>query len=156
MHPLHIHLFLNHLPVIGGIGALLLLSWGLWRRSAAWTNAALGSLVIVGLIAIPVFLTGSHAAERVERVAGVPADVAGLHRDAVVAALVGLEATAAIAFAALFAWRTTRRYPMFPAVAALVVGIAAAVLLVRAASLCGQIRHGEIQVAREAATASLK
>lgn len=129
------HLFLNDVPLIGAVGSLLLLAWGLGRRSTDVTLAALSALVIVGLVAVPVFITGTDLPhERNELVLR--------HRDAAIAALVGLEAAAAIAISALFAWRTTRRYPIFAAAAALAIGCAASVLLVRAATLGGQISHG--------------
>lgn len=147
------HLFLNHVPVVGGIGALLLLAWGLLRRSTDVTLAALVALVAVGVITVPVFLTGTAARDRIEHLPGMTAERLDHHEEEAIAAIVGLEAAAAIAFAALFAWCTTRRYPMFPAVAALVVGIAASLLILRAASSGGKIRHGEIRTVEEAAIA---
>lgn len=156
MDPLHLHLFLNHVPVIGGIGALLFLAWGLVRQNNDVTSAAMVALVAVALIAIPVFLTGEEAEERIESLPGVSMEIAKHHQQAALAAMVGLEAAGAIALTGLLAWWKTRRYPMFPAAAALLVGIAAAVLLVRAAALGGQIRHSEIRAAQPAASAQLK
>ena len=105
---------LRHVPVIGGCGALLFLAWGVLRRSLDITLAALSAFVVVGVVAVPVFLHGDR-------------------QDAAVAAMVGLEAAAAVALAALFVWFTTRRYPAFPAAAALILGILAGVLVIRAA-----------------------
>lgn len=104
----------RHVPVIGGCGALLFLSWGVLRRNLDITLAALSAFVVVGLVAVPVFLQSDR-------------------RDAAIAAMVGLEAAAAVALAALFVWFTTRRYPTFPATAALILGILAGVLVVRVA-----------------------
>jgi hypothetical protein len=156
MDPVHLHLFLNHVPVVGGVGALVLLAWGLVRRSIDVTVIGLVALVVVALITVPVFLTGDDAEELVERLPGVSMEIAERHEDAALSAIIGIEATAAIALAALFVWRTTRRYPMFPTVAALVVGIAACVLIVRAAALGGQIRHSEIRAAAAGIEVSLK
>lgn len=134
MDPLHLHLFLNDVPLIGAVGSLLLLAWGLGRRSTDVTLAALSALVLVGLLAVVVFVTGSELTHS-------NAALVQRHRDAAIAALVGIEAAAAIALAALFAWRTTHRYPGFAAIAALLVGLAASVLLVRVAQLGGEITH---------------
>ena len=145
MDPLHIHLFLNHVPVVGGIGALMLLAWGLVKRSADVTVAALAALILVAVLTVPAFLAGDEARKRIEGLDGVSLPILHEHRDAAVAAMVGMLAAAAIAAAALFAWQTTHRYPMFAATAALVVGLAASILVVRAAELGGEVRHTELR-----------
>lgn len=143
MDPLYAHLFLNHIPVIGGIGALLLLAWGLYRRSNDVTLAALVAFVFVGLGGVLAFATG-NVGESLAQDAATKALIHE-HNDAAIAALVGLEATAGVAVCALFIWKTTRRYPLFAAVATLLLGIAASVLVVRAASLGGAIAHIELR-----------
>jgi hypothetical protein len=107
---------LSHVPAIGGVGALVFLGWGLFRRSIDVTLAALAALVAVGVIAVPVFLSAGQ-------------------RDSAVAAMVGLEAAAGVALASMFVWFTTRRYPAFSAAAALILGIVASVLVLRASSM---------------------
>jgi hypothetical protein len=105
---------LQHVPCIAVIGALLFLGWGLLRRSLDITLASLTAVVLTGVIAIPIFASGPRTG-------------------ASTAAVVALEATAGVALAALFVWRTTRRYPLFPAAAVLLIGVAASILVVRAA-----------------------
>jgi len=144
MDTVHIHLFLNHVPLVGGIGALLLLGWGLLRRSVDVTLAALVAIIVVALLAVPAFLTG----QSIENVSGAPHAIVERHQDAALAGMIGIQATAAIALASLFVWRSTRRYPAFGAAAVLVVGLAASVLIIRAASLGGQIRHTEVRAQR--------
>jgi uncharacterized membrane protein len=145
MDPLHMHMLLNHVPVIGGVAALLLLAWGLLRCSIQVTLAALIGLVIVGLVAIPVFLTGSIGEERFETLPQLSRELVQRHQDAAVAATVGLISAAAIAVAALIGWRSTRKLPRFAATAALIIGTAALVLAVRTATLGGQIRQNDLQ-----------
>lgn len=96
------------------IGALVLLGWGLLRHSLDVTLASLTGIVGAGVIAIPLYLNGPRG-------------------DAAVAAIIALESAAGVALAGLFVWRTTRRYPLFPAAATLVIGLAASILVVRAA-----------------------
>lgn len=107
---------LGLVPAIGGGAALLCLAWGLCRRSLGVTLAALSGLVVVGLIAVPVFFSGER-------------------RDVGIAAMIGIEAVAVVALASLFCWYTTRRYPAFSATAALVLGLLASVLVVRATAM---------------------
>jgi hypothetical protein len=137
--PLYAHLFLNHIPVIGGIGALLLLGWGLYRRSVDVTLAALVSFVIVGIGGVLAFVTGSLAGKEIHDSATEL--LIGRHREASIAALVGLESAAVVAACSLFTWATARRYPQFGAVATLLLGIAASILILRAASSGGPIAH---------------
>lgn len=133
------HLALNHLPSIGALGALLLLGWGVARRSTPPTLVAFAAMVLVALVGIVVYGTGS---------AGVSAALAGdrvmdlveRHRSCANAAMVGMMATAATAMAGLFVWYTTRRYPRFAAIATLLIGIAAAALVLRTAALGMEMR----------------
>ena len=137
--PVFAHEFLNHIPVIGGIGALLLLAWGLCRRSEDVTLAALSAFVVVGLMGVVAFATGV----RVPLNASDPATTTLLHEhhDAAMAALVGLGAASMVAVCALILWFTSRRYPTYAAVATLIVGLAATILVVRAAALGGRFSH---------------
>jgi uncharacterized membrane protein len=148
MESLYVHLFLNHIPLVGGMGALMLLSWGIARRSADVTNAALVAVIVVAAAAVPIFITGNQAGE--DLAAALPHGLLEQHRDAAIASMVGLAAGAAIAAAALFCWATTKRYPLFAAVATLMVGIAATLLVARTAALGGQLRHVELRPAIEA------
>jgi len=71
MNLAHLHLVLNHLPVLGTGFGLALLIFGLWRRSDELKKTALGVLVLVALAAVPVYLTGEPAEELVQAVPGV-------------------------------------------------------------------------------------
>ena len=61
MDAAHVHLALNHFPVIGAIIAILLLGYALLKRSDELTRAGLALLFLVGTVAIPVFITGEPA-----------------------------------------------------------------------------------------------
>ena len=104
---------LGQVPAVGGAVALFVLALGLLRRRLYVTIVALWGFIGVGLVAVPVFLRGDR-------------------RETAVAAVVGLEAAAVVALVSLFCWYTTRRYPLFPASAALILGLLAGVLVLRA------------------------
>lgn len=142
------HLLLNHLPVVGGVAALVLLAIGLAAKNRALSLAALAVLVVVAVVAIPVFMSGK-ASEGASLVEGVP-ELSERHASAAIAAMIALDAAAAIAAAALFVWKTSHRFSMFAAIAVLVVGIFASVLLVRTAIL-----GREMLVMQRAAAVSL-
>ncbi len=71
MNLAHLHLFLDHLPVLGtGFGPALLI-FGLGRPSVELKKTALGVLALVASAAVPVYLAGEPAEEPVEAVPGV-------------------------------------------------------------------------------------
>lgn len=49
----HVHLLLNHVPVLGTIFGLALLGYALMRRNDGLTRVALGVFVVVALLALP-------------------------------------------------------------------------------------------------------
>ena len=67
----HLHLILNHVPVLGVVFAGLLLGTALWYRSPQFQRLALVMVVGSALVAVPVYLTGEGAEDMVEGMAGV-------------------------------------------------------------------------------------
>jgi hypothetical protein len=145
MSGVHWHLLLNHIPVIGFPGAVLLLLGGLWRKSDELVNAALAGLVLVALLTIPTFLTGDPAEHAVRHMPGVTREVIHDHEESADASLTAIELAGAAALFALFSSRyfpTMRRWLVYLSLAAAVVGSA---LVAYTANLGGQIRHTEIR-----------
>jgi DMSO reductase anchor subunit len=137
----HIHLLLNHIPVIGLIGSILILVYGMVRRSAEVQRVALIAFVLVAVIAIPVYRTGEPAEEAVERLPGVSHDRIEAHEEAAEPAFYATLATGVIALAALF----VDRWKTLLARAVLIASIVAFALIARTANLGGEIRHQEIR-----------
>ena len=138
----HIHLILNHVPVLGTVFGLVLLAWGMWRRHEPTQRAALATFVIVALVAIPVYLTGEPAADAVEHLAGTTEHAIDTHEDAAFTSIIGLELLGAIALAGIVfrkpgVLRVARR-------TALLFSLVTAGLMARTANLGGRIRHAEI------------
>ncbi len=82
MDAAHIHLLLNHIPILGTIFGLLLLCYGTWRHSDEIKKASLGTFVIVALITIVVYLTGDGAAQIVGNLPGVSDAIIRRHDNA--------------------------------------------------------------------------
>ena len=61
MDATHLHLMLNHIPVLGTAFGLGLLVFALWRKSEEVKMAALGFFLITALFSVPVYLTGGDA-----------------------------------------------------------------------------------------------
>lgn len=142
MNVAHLHLLLTHLPIVGTLGATLIVAYALLRWTPATRDLALGAVVLVSLTAIAAYATGGGAESVLEHL-GVAEAAIEPHESAAEAALIGSIVTGAIAIAAWFVqanavWRTR-----------LLVGLLLALLVAdglyaRAGFLGGAIRHPEI------------
>ena len=63
MNVAHLHLMLNHIPVVGMGFGLALVGLALLRKSEELKRISLGFLIVIALLAIPAYLTGEQAAE---------------------------------------------------------------------------------------------
>ncbi len=70
MSTAHMHLLLNHIPILGTFFGIILLFLGLTKKSKTLQKSGLATFVIVGLITIPAFLTGEGAEHATEHFVG--------------------------------------------------------------------------------------
>ncbi len=64
--PAHLHLLVNHVPVIGSVAALMLLVWAMIRNNAELKRTALIGFVLVGISAFVADATGDGAAHMIK------------------------------------------------------------------------------------------
>lgn len=148
MNGAHIHLVINHFPIVGLIFALCVLLYAALRSHAEYLRLGLVALVLLALISIPVYVSGEGAEEVIENLPAYTAathDLLEQHEDAAMIALIGVLVLGGVAALLLFADRrspdTLLRLRFVPVVlAALVAG-----LFVYTANLGGQIMHPEIR-----------
>ena len=144
MSPVHLHLLLNHVPVIGTVIALGLLAWAVLRGDERVGRASLALLALLAAVAVVAFLTGEPAEEAVEGVAGIPEALIERHEEAALLATIALGVTGVLALAALVLrrGRTLSRGAMLVLLA---LGVVPAGAMAYTANLGGQIRHTEIR-----------
>jgi hypothetical protein len=142
----HIHLVLNHVPVLGTVFGLALFGYAVARRDEGLKRIGLGVFAIVALLALPVFFTGEPAEGIVENAPGISEPLIEAHEGAALFALIGVELLGAVALAGLFATRRGRG-PLSAAItrATVLVSLIAAGLMARTANLGGKIHHTEIR-----------
>jgi uncharacterized membrane protein len=145
MNLAHVHLMLNHVPVLGSIFALLLLGAALVRKSIELQKVGLVVLVLVAVAALPVYFTGEPAEEVVEHYPGVSEAMIEQHQDAAKLATVGIEVVGLIALSGLWFSRRSRANPRPFVTASLILGLVVAGLMLWVANLGGQIHHPEIR-----------
>jgi len=136
---------INHFPVIGVLGALLVFGYGLARKSDEVKLLGLGLFVLIALITIPVFLTGDEAEKVVKNLPGVTESYIGDHADFASVALALIEVLGLAALGGLFFFRKSGMLPKWFTLLILVIAMAAASVVGLTANLGGQIRHTEIR-----------
>jgi len=146
LSPAHLHLILNHIPILGTmVFAPLILAWGLVRRSRDIVQAGLLLTVLLAVTTVPVYLTGEPAEEEIENQPWFSENLVETHEERAEAALVAVLITGA--GAALALWRARKGKPlgtMLPG--AVLAGLLVSAGFFAAAALVGgQIRHDEIQ-----------
>lgn len=98
----HLHLMLNHFPVLGILIGLILLIFGFFLKAEILQKASLIILVICGLSSIVVEKTGENAEHVVEEYPGVSHDQIHEHEELAETAMPVSLITAALAGLALF------------------------------------------------------
>ena len=150
MDLVHLHLMLNHVPVIGIVLGLFVLLAGVLARSKPVAITALGLLIFAGLVAIPVYFTGEPAEEMVEGLPGVSEAVIGTHESAAMVSLVLAMATGLLAMGTVVLLRTRLvRAQSYLVMASLVFSVITSISMIQTANLGGQIRHTEIRAASQ-------
>ena len=144
MSTTHVHLLLNHIPVIGILIGFVIFGLGVWRRNDSWTRLALGLFAAVALVAFATMLTGEGAEEAVENLPGVSESLIESHEEAAKLAAIGAYVLGAISLAAL-GWVRRRPLPRTLTVTVLPVVLVVTGLMADTATLGGQIRHTEIR-----------
>lgn len=142
----HLHLMLNHLPVLGTTFGFLILAWGVLRGYEEVKTVGLIILIFTAVAAVPVYLTGEPAEEVVEDLPGVSEQLIELHEDSALTSFVLAIASGVLALAVLTIRRifsnATARILIF---AVLLLSFVTGVFMARTANLGGQIRHSEIR-----------
>ena len=145
MNGAEIHLALNHVPLFGcAFGALFLLI-SVLRKHRDLQQAALWLCLIAALVAIPTYLTGERAEDRVEGLAGIEESRIEEHEEAALWALIGIETMGVGAAAALYLGQKTGQPPVRVIQVCLILALLALALVGRTAQLGGQIHHPEVR-----------
>lgn len=143
----HIHLALNHVPVVGLPIALLVLVAALSRRSSELARAAFALLVLIAAATVVVQLTGESAEELIEKLPDYSEALVEHHEEMALVATIGTGLIGLVALFGLVRFRGDAGVPRWYGGSVLVLGIAVAALMGWVAYLGGQIRHTEIRPA---------
>lgn len=140
----HVHLLLNHVPILGSLFALVLLVFGYMMRNETLSKAGLWSLVVVAVIAIPAFLSGEEAEHAVEGIIGVSEVTIEEHEEQAEIAYWALLCAGAIALGTLLSARKKESVNRTLLLLNIFFILASFVLMARTGNSGGAIRHPEI------------
>jgi len=141
----HLHLMINHFPVVGIIFIMLLFLYGLAKGSEEIKKVSLGAFVLLALMTMPVYLTGGGAETVVKNLPGVTEAFVGRHEEMAGLSLVLIEVLGIACCAGLIFFRRSATIPKWFIALVLVLSFSASAVVGLTANLGGQIRHTEIR-----------
>jgi hypothetical protein len=157
MNLAHLHLLLNHSPIIGTFIALGLFVVSLARNDDELKQVSLALFSLIALLAIPAYMTGYAAQETIKETAGVSMDLIQVHQGAALLAFISMEITGGFALLALWQFSRSVKDPWssrparWQLAAVLLFAIGTAAMMAIAGNTGGDIRHPEILADQQAA-----
>jgi len=142
MNGAHLHLLINHTPVIGFPIVALLLAIAYFRKSQELIRVSLWLLVLMVVAGAATFLTGEGAEDVIKRLPDFPDALFERHEALATASLVGAAILGVCTLVALFKARGAA-IPRWVAAALLAGTVAASGVLAFTALAGGRIRHPE-------------
>ncbi|MGZ5278679.1 MAG: hypothetical protein ACXWC9_01980, partial [Pseudobdellovibrionaceae bacterium] len=141
----YVHLILNHIPVLGALGVLALVALAMFKKDEAIVRLTFQLMVFIGVLSLPVYLTGEPAEEVIEHLPGVIESIIERHERFALFSLISTEILALIGLVGLVLVKkrsqtVSRYWKLIGAVALL-----NAMLMGITANYGGEIRHTEIR-----------
>lgn len=145
MNAAHLHLLVNHLPILGILFGLFVLIAGLLLNQTLIRRVALVGLIVAGVSALPANKTGEEAEEIVEHLEGVSHDLIHEHEEKAEAFL--LVAGGLALLSAVGLWAELKNHAQRKMLNYLVLAVAAGAMFMAAGvgNSGGEIRHPEIR-----------
>jgi len=146
----HVHLLLNHFPIIGTIIALGVFLFGLIGKSDDLKRAGLVIFTGIALLSIPTYMSGNGAAGVLGKLPGVSKNAIAAHNNAAVVSIFFMEFTGLFAWLGLWQYRRFTNARAWTVAAVVVLSVIAVYFMAVTGTTGGQIRHEEILTADEA------
>ena len=147
LNPAHVHLLLNHLPMIILLVGIGQFAWAVWRNNVTLQKASLWIFIVSALVTIPTYMTGDGAEHVVENMPGVTEALIHAHEDAALYSLIGVLVLGLLSAFILWSKRQATDWSGGGIYAALVLSIVVFSLLGYTANQGGQIVHQEVRPA---------
>ena len=140
----HIHLLVNHAPVLGSLFALALLAASFLWAPDVLRRTAFVVLIGTALAAIVAYLTGEPAQHAIRGFPGVVRSLMDDHEEMGEASFIAASVVGLLAIGALVVWRS-RVVPVGATLLVLLGNVIVSGMMVYTALLGGRIRHTEVR-----------
>jgi uncharacterized membrane protein len=140
----HLHLLLNHFPIIGTVVGVGLFVGSLVGKNDDLKRAGLIIFAVMALLSLPTFFSGIGAEGAIEKLPGVSDALINRHEGAAILALLFMEITGALSLAGLWQSHKFSRPARWNTVAVLLLSLITVSLMARVGTTGGDVRHPEI------------
>jgi len=144
----HLHLLLNHFPIIGAMVGLGLFLVSFFGKNQDLRRASYIVFVGIALISIPAFLSGFGAQQMINNGPGVSDALIRRHESSALLSIWFMEVTGTLALIGLWKAQSTSRPPNWNVLAVLLFSVLTVGLVARTSNTGGDIRHPEDQTGK--------
>ena len=146
MNAAHLHLVLNHFPIIGSAIAIFVLIIGIIRKSDDIKKTGAMILILTSLITIPVYFSGENAQAKIEgNYDDVDEEFIEPHEDFALYSFIAMDIAGLFALASLLMYRKQKAFPNSVTYLLLLILIIVNGMMAYTANLGGKIHHPEIR-----------
>jgi len=140
----HVHLLLNHFPIIGTAIGLALFVVAVLAKSDHLKQASLLVLLGIAMLAFPTYLSGNAAAEEIGHLSGVSQDLIRAHQNSAFLSFIFMELVGMFAWLGLWQFRRLSRVPRWNLTVVLLLSVLTVLSMSTTGNTGGDIRHPEI------------
>lgn len=145
MNEAHLHMVVNHFPIIGTIFGAGILIAGMLYKNSAIKNVAYVLFIVAAVFAAVSMSTGEGAEELVEDMPTVGHDIIHEHEEIAEKLALALYVLGAVSLFGLYATIKKHAQAKLASILALVVSVVAIYLAQQTGTTGGEIRHTEIR-----------
>ena len=145
MNDAHLHLVVNHFPIIGTILALGVLIAGFFLKNSSVKNTAYGLFIVSAIFAALSMSTGEGAEEMVEDMPNIGKRIIHVHEEIAEKLTIILYLLGGISVLGIILNLKNHAKAKFISIVALIVAIGAVYLAQLVGTTGGEIRHTEIR-----------
>ena len=145
MNDAHLHLVVNHFPIIGTILALGILITAMFLKNNSVKNTAYVLFIVAAIFAALSMQTGEGAEEMVEDMPSIGKQIIHEHEEIAEKLALALYVLAGISLAGLFLNFKNHSKAKFVSIIALIVAVATVYIAQLVGTSGGEIRHTEIR-----------
>lgn len=145
MNDAHLHLVLNHLPIILPVIGLLIMIGGLVFNAEIVKRTAFLVFILGAIVAIPAFVTGQGAEEVIEELSGIDENLIKTHEEIAEKFAILCYVLGAISLLGLWANFYKKPYAAIATYLTIVICVITLYFAKQTGTTGGEIRHSEIR-----------